>query len=668
MNIVARSLLCIGMGWAMSCAAQQPGTLDSSFAGDGTFELTEAVHLPWLMATRVKLITMDEYGNGVFGTFSSDSLKFFRVLSTGQLDSAFHGGVLHIAATEISTIFGIGPASFIMMDHFDEGAHVQLLSDSARYMLRFTRDVLIDTTFGTGGLAEIDWMHLPDQSLERIIKLSTGGYIISGRCGLSIGCDPDPHAYIMRLDPSLTLDTTFGNGGSVLFLSSWNCNTMSIEGVLELPGPRFAVGLTDHAPSMSACGQSWVRILSDNGAQSSSTTVGPGIGAWDRTIYAFDRSAAGDVLVAAGSDKGKIWKVASNGVAASLEDIWYETDGLVHHISSNVDGSLHLSKNNSWMVGRRHPDLTRDQGFGVAHDLNDWGTRWAQYPYPSSPWPQVPLATITELIVQPDGKLMVNGSSLLARYHNIPDPRAKLDLRLFLGGCWDPNTVLMHDSLRVQGLIPLQQPYPAPDFMPANGVGAGMTSASVLDESGPEAAVDWVWLDLLSAADTAAVVATRAGLVRRNGRVTSPINHDPIDFSVGAGSYFLRVRHRNHLGVTLSVPLALSDSVVAVDLTDPATATFGVQAQQESHGVHMLWPGDATSDGLVRYAGAGNDRDAVLVAIGGTPPTAITTGYLPADVNLDGVVKYAGADNDRDLILMTIGGVQPTAVRMEQRP
>ncbi|MBK9273960.1 MAG: hypothetical protein IPM49_05385 [Flavobacteriales bacterium] len=277
--------------------------------------------------------------------------------------------------------------------------------------------------------------------------------------------------------------------------------------------------------------------------------------------------------------------------------------------------------------------------------------------------------------MQFDGKLIVGGSAYntsrtfaLARYHNIPDPRAKLDLRLFLGGCWDPNTVLMHDSLRVQGLIPLAQPYPAPVFTPANGVGAGMTSASVLDESGPEAAVDWVWLDLLSAADTATVLATRVGLVRRNGRVTSPINHDPIDFSAGAGSYFLRVRHRNHLGVTLSVPLALSDSVVAVDLTDPATATFGVQAQQESHGVHMLWPGDATGDGLVRYAGAGNDRDAVLVAIGGTPPTASSTGYLRADVNLDGVAKYAGADNDRDLILQTIGGVQPTAVRMEQRP
>ena len=195
-----------------------------------------------------------------------------------------------------------------------------------------------------------------------------------------------------------------------------------------------------------------------------------------------------------------------------------------------------------------------------------------------------------------------------------------------------------------------------------------MTSTPVLNETGADAAVDWVWLELLDATDTATVVATRTGLLRRNGKVTSPINHDPIDFSVGAGSYFLRVRHRNHLGVTLSDPIALSDSVVSVNLSDPTTGTFGTDAQKSLNGVYMLWPGDANHDGLVRYAGAANDRDAVLMAVGGTPPTATSIGYKDADVNMDGIVKYAGAENDRDVILQSIGGVQPTAVRFEQRP
>jgi hypothetical protein len=38
------------------------------------------------------------------------------------------------------------------------------------------------------------------------------------------------------------------------------------------------------------------------------------------------------------------------------------------------------------------------------------------------------------------------------------------------------------------------------------------------------------------------------------------------------------------------------------------------------------------------------------------------------DVNLDGIVKYAGAANDRDFLLQTIGGIDPTVVRIEQVP
>ena len=72
---------------------------------------------------------------------------------------------------------------------------------------------------------------------------------------------------------------------------------------------------------------------------------------------------------------------------------------------------------------------------------------------------------------------------------------------------------------------------------------------------------------------------------------------------------------------------------------------------------------------MVRYTGGINDRDPVLVAIGGVVPTAVVNGvYSPLDVNLDGRIKYVGSDNDRDIILQTIGGVVPTAVRVGQLP
>ena len=67
-------------------------------------------------------------------------------------------------------------------------------------------------------------------------------------------------------------------------------------------------------------------------------------------------------------------------------------------------------------------------------------------------------------------------------------------------------------------------------------------------------------------------------------------------------------------------------------------------------------------------SGQDNDRDAILLKIGGEVVTSIVNGYFLEDVNLDGQVKCAGSNNDRDLILVNIGGDVPTAVRVEQLP
>ncbi len=68
------------------------------------------------------------------------------------------------------------------------------------------------------------------------------------------------------------------------------------------------------------------------------------------------------------------------------------------------------------------------------------------------------------------------------------------------------------------------------------------------------------------------------------------------------------------------------------------------------------------------YIGIANDRDPILVEIGGSIPTASTTGYKLEDVNMDGTVKYIGINNDRDLILVNVGGSIPTAIRNAEMP
>ena len=84
-----------------------------------------------------------------------------------------------------------------------------------------------------------------------------------------------------------------------------------------------------------------------------------------------------------------------------------------------------------------------------------------------------------------------------------------------------------------------------------------------------------------------------------------------------------------------------------------------------------MWAGNVNNGAgpqLVKYIGANDDRDPILLRVGGSAPTNMVSGYYNEDLNLDGVVKYTGANNDRDVILQTIGGSMPTAVRVEQVP
>jgi hypothetical protein len=157
-------------------------------------------------------------------------------------------------------------------------------------------------------------------------------------------------------------------------------------------------------------------------------------------------------------------------------------------------------------------------------------------------------------------------------------------------------------------------------------------------------------------------------LLKRNGDVTATNGIDPVTFNVPVGSYRVAVRHRNHLGCMTNADITLGTTTTLVDFSVSSTDTYGTDTRKAVGTRMVLWSGDVNFDGQVKYTGPVNDRDPVLIRVGGVTPTNVASGYVGEDVNLDGVVKYTGADNDRDIILQTIGGVVPTAVRSEQLP
>ena len=249
-------------------------------------------------------------------------------------------------------------------------------------------------------------------------------------------------------------------------------------------------------------------------------------------------------------------------------------------------------------------------------------------------------------------------------------PLAGVDVRLraLLEGPYENGSALMHDSLRAQGLIPATEPYGALGFPVANDGGGEHVGAGVLSITGADAIVDWVQVELRTPLTPAAPFATRCALLQRDGDVVEVDGTSPVHFEVPPGDYHVALRHRNHLGVMTAGPVALGPVAVTIDLTSATTATHGNEARKPGPDGPLLWAGNVVRDGALRYTGATNDRDPVLVAIGGALPTAITTGYRQEDVTMDGRVKYTGPRNDRDPILVNIGGAVPTATRTEQLP
>ncbi|MCB0792676.1 MAG: hypothetical protein H6595_02730 [Flavobacteriales bacterium] len=242
-----------------------------------------------------------------------------------------------------------------------------------------------------------------------------------------------------------------------------------------------------------------------------------------------------------------------------------------------------------------------------------------------------------------------------------------LDPKVWLEGAFDPNTQLMQDSLRTHGYVPTTEPYTGLGFTHVGG-GGEFVSPSVFDVAGPDAIVDWVMVELRDAGAPATVVATRSALLQRDGDIVGLDGTSSVVVDAAPGSYYVAVRHRNHLGAMTASTVALGASSTVIDLRTAATLTWGTVARKTIGGVQVLWAGNTFGDGFVKYAGTNNDRDPILQAIGGTTPTSVALGYFREDVNLSGVVKYAGALNDRDPILVNIGGTVPTATRVEQLP
>jgi hypothetical protein len=178
----------------------------------------------------------------------------------------------------------------------------------------------------------------------------------------------------------------------------------------------------------------------------------------------------------------------------------------------------------------------------------------------------------------------------------------------------------MRTDLHARGVLPLIQPFDTPVW--------GAVSCDSVTAL-PAGTVDWVLIELRSGTADSTIQMRKAGLLQKNGMVAAADGISPLHFqSVAPGSYYLVVRHRNHLPVMSAVPIRLDSVAVTYDFTADASRCYGGDAAELTGGRYAMVAGDAD-----RNRGIGG-TDLAFIRLG-VEPSAV---YGAADVDLNGIV------------------------------
>ncbi|NND12151.1 MAG: hemagglutinin protein [Flavobacteriaceae bacterium] len=225
-----------------------------------------------------------------------------------------------------------------------------------------------------------------------------------------------------------------------------------------------------------------------------------------------------------------------------------------------------------------------------------------------------------------------------------------LNAKVFLQGPYNSSLSLMNDNLRSLGLVPLKSPYV--DV-------ATITDPTILDVTGDDAIVDWVFVEIRDRLVAELVVDYKSGLLQKDGDIVDIDGTSLLKFNLMPGTYFVSVNHRNHLGVMSGNALLITkDGDSVLDFTSNAFSTNGNFAQAELiTGDMAMWAGDVNNNGQVRYLGPANDtnpiKDNILNPAFGNPTGSnfyAYVGYDNADINMNGQVRYLGPGNDTNFL------------------
>jgi hypothetical protein len=272
-----------------------------------------------------------------------------------------------------------------------------------------------------------------------------------------------------------------------------------------------------------------------------------------------------------------------------------------------------------------------------------------------------------------------------------------LKLRVYLegslinnGGATGPQGPLMRDDLRSSpyaevigtNFLPINEPYTAiPSFTHVGDGGGEIATSTAFDTKGENSVVDWVFVELRDKLDSTSVILTRSALLQKDGDVVDIDGVSPLLWcGLPDDTYYVVVRHRNHLGVMTSQPEVLTIEGTVVDFTNgnsnlsgeynfgtnhPVGGVSGYDyeglSQKNYIGVRALWLGNAAHNDKVKYESPGDDKSQILFDVLLYPTNSTFQGaydfgfgYHKGDLNMDSKVKYEAPGDDQSILLFQI--------------
>jgi hypothetical protein len=258
----------------------------------------------------------------------------------------------------------------------------------------------------------------------------------------------------------------------------------------------------------------------------------------------------------------------------------------------------------------------------------------------------------------------------------------QLSAKVFLQGAY-ASASLMNDGLRSQSLIPAGEnssiqggQTPRPVGFTHQGWGGGEIANGLgifgVQPNTNDNIVDWVFIELRDPSVSSTVLHTRSALLQRDGDVVNEDGTSPLKiYGVPEGSYYISIKHRNHLGVrsaTTKAMYALGPTVMdfTTSLSEALTPVSNPAMASVAGSKYALWGGNANGDLSVNISGfsAANSDYLKLRNTLGTSTNVLSNIYSNQDMNMDGSVNISGfsAANSDYLKLRNILGTSTNTI------